>query len=898
MILSAIALTPLSSVVENIDYQFFNTDRNFTAISAISSFEGVDYVEYYALQDTADVSVENDNLTFLTKSRTFDWLDTNLKNKFVHYTDNESVDISSTTQIKTNFLLTSPYKDTFDYNVIPLKSTQGTNGEYDYNKISSTTVSREYNAVYQAPNSNIILQYETNATPLTFKSDNYTQFFVPPEVTPVSIENAGFEKNGAYEGNCPANSDLIFIDQYDTNFNDQNFNGLPLCMWLSGNTWMERWYDPNNISQGNALLPLVNTTSAINPVVDRPASQNLNPKNKVQYLRHGPERNKNYINSLSAHTVLNVSSWTNRMKYNNIDIFAVSPISEELYDEANLDGTTHYHIPPTNELHDKNDMTVGMWVYQDKWDSGIDTQYFGNFSNGEGYGLFYNTGANSNLLTLPTESGMIYGFNPRGIKVFEKSITQSLSLNSAKIELITTDMFGVRWVYDSVNKKIYQLETDDIIKQVIDLPSTANITRMEVNEANQLYIFNDTTSPRISGFSLDGELIYSSSATTYNIFTFDLDNTLLKDYGDHLAVDSQNNILKINGANLYKNNQLFYHIGERSSALKLDSEDNIYILRKNRLLKIDSLGFKKFDLVYDIPTGITDYSQEMGFVKNDNGKTDYDALWLVFNKNNYVMAVNTDGKILKRINLKDVVNLRVCQDFIINVHGDFTNYDIKRKYSVVDNKIISSANPAISLNVNLTCGSNKKIIQVHSSPKLLQGWNHLSFTHQIKNDDTYLTLYINGVQVAQSITNGIYFIDYGSKVSPFILGGHSGKLGARNVERSLNNEGYFVGKINDLRIYNRTLDSYEIRALARNLYWNKWFDMIWFMPTPTTTQMEEIELYHLNRYKGHKSNRYNIRIKNLQIDDEATQLIIANTIEKLLPKISPVHTQLNEVIFD
>lgn len=167
-----------------------------------------------------------------------------------------------------------------------------------------------------------------------------------------------------------------------------------------------------------------------------------------------------------------------------------------------------------------------------------------------------------------------------------------------------------------------------------------------------------------------------------------------------------------------------------------------------------------------------------------------------------------------------------------------------------------------------------------------------------QNDDTYLTLYINGVQVAQSITNGIYFIDYGSKVSPFILGGHSGKLGARNVERSLNNEGYFVGKINDLRIYNRTLDSYEIRALARNLYWNKWFDMIWFMPTPTTTQMEEIELYHLNRYKGHKSNRYNIRIKNLQIDDEATQLIIANTIEKLLPKISPVHTQLNEVIFD
>ena len=866
-------------------------------VSAVSSYEGVDYVEYYALQEVVDVSVENNNLTFLTKSKNFDFLDTDLKNKFNYYTDDKTVDVSSSQQIKSNFLLTSPYKSDFKYNVIPLKSSMGIADEYDYNKIGSTTVSREYNAVYQAPNSNLILQYETNTTPIVFKTDNYTQFFLPPEIPSFSLENSGFEKNGSYEGNCPANSDLVFLDRYDTNFNTSNFNGLPLCIWLSGNTWMERWYDPNNISQGNALLSLVNTSSAINPVVDRPASQNIYAKNKISYLRHGPQRNETYINSLSANQVLLVDSWTNRMKYNGIEVFAVSPISEEIYDTANLDGTYHYHIPPTDELLDKNDMTVGLWVNQEKWEAGIDTQYFGNFSNGEGYGIFYNTGANSNLLTLPTEGGMIYGFNPRGIKVFEKSVLTSLSLSSAKIEQITTDMFGVRYVYDSINKKIYQIETDDLIKQVIDLPSTANITHMEVNENNQLYIFNNTASPRISGFSSDGELIYSASASTYNTFTFDLNNTLHKDFADHLAVDSQNNIFKINGANLYKNNSLFYHIGERSSSLKIDSLDNIYVLRKNKLLKIDSQGFKQFDLTYDLPTNISDYSQEMGFVKTDNGKTDYDSLWLIFNKNNYVITVNTDGKILKRIDLKNVVNLRACADFTTSVKGDFTNFDIKRKYNKVNNKVISSTNPAISLKVNLVCGTSKKIIQIHTSPTDLQGWNHLAFSHQIKNNKTYLTLYINGVQKVQSITNGIYFIDYGSKVSPFILGGHSGKLGARNVERSLNNEGYFVGKLDDLRIYNRTLDSYEIRALSRNLYWNKWFDLTWYMPSPKTTRMEEIETFHLNRYKGHKSNKYNIRIRNLPIADEQTQLIIAQTIKNILPKISPVHTQLHEVIF-
>jgi hypothetical protein len=245
-----------------------------------------------------------------------------------------------------------------------------------------------------------------------------------------------------------------------------------------------------------------------------------------------------------------------------------------------------------------------------------------------------------------------------------------------------------------------------------------------------------------------------------------------------------------------------------------------------------------------------------------------------------------------------VVNLRACGDLKSNVKGDFSNYDVKRKYSTVNGAVISSTNPAISLKVNITCGTTKAIIQLHTSPLELQGWTHLAFTHQIINNKTILSIYINGTKVSSITIIGIYFIDYGSKVSPFIVGGHSGKLGARNVERSLNNEGYFIGQINDLRIYDKPLDSYEIQALARNLYWNKWSPMIWYMPTPKTTHMEEIVSYHLNRYKGHKSNKYNIRIKNLDIQDEATQLIIANTIKNLLPRISPVNTRLNEVIFD
>ncbi len=897
MILSAITLTPLSAVADNIEYFYFNGDRHDSDTYTMKEWEGMYVADYTALDDVIDVSVENNALTFLTNPKHQTFISPEISSNFVYYDDTTSVEVADHKALKNSLLLTSPYRSTLNYNVVPLKS-YSLEDHYDYSSVSDDVTIKRYDAIYQQPDASVVLQYKTSVVPVQFKSDTTKTIVLPDNIASYKLSALGFVDNGSWSGDRPANSDLILLDRYDTAHTTNNVNGLPLCHWLSGNTWMERWYDPNNISQGDALLTKVNTTSSINPVIDVVSNTVVGSKNKLTYIRNGEGRNQMFINSMSSNLIFHVNKWNTDISYNTVNGFVIplNTITEE-YSEMPADGSFHYHIPPTNELLDTNDHTISLWINQD-WKNGIDTQYFGNFSNDEGFGLFYNTGANSNLLTIPSSNGIIYGFNNRGIKVFEKDLNRDLNTSGINITYITTDIFGVRWLYDSYNKKIYRLDTDDLIKTVIDLPTTANITKMDIDESNNLYVFNGTTSPRISGFDVDGSVVYNSAATTYDTFVFNSAGTLTKDFADHIDVDSANNKFKIIGINLYKNNSIFYHVGQRVSAMRIDTDDNIWILRQNKLLKLDKNGKKVFDMVLPIPSALTDYGQELNFVRKDGKNGETDTVWVVINQLNQIIVLDMSGNITKRINVRDLVNPRLCKDLALQVKGHFSNFDIKKRYNRISNKIISRDNPAITYAVNLRCGDNKRIEQLHVAASSLQGWTNIAVVHQIVDDQTIITLYINGKAVSSKTINGIYFVDYGSKVSPFIIGGHSGKLGARNVERSLSNSGYFVGKLNDLRYYNRPLDPEEIKAVSRTLYWNKWFDLTWFMPTPETTAMEQIRHFHLNRYKGHKSNRYNLRIKGLDITDEPTREIIKNTIKSLLPKITPVNTQLNTIIFD
>jgi hypothetical protein len=178
-----------------------------------------------------------------------------------------------------------------------------------------------------------------------------------------------------------------------------------------------------------------------------------------------------------------------------------------------------------------------------------------------------------------------------------------------------------------------------------------------------------------------------------------------------------------------------------------------------------------------------------------------------------------------------------------------------------------------------------------------RGWNHLAFSIKNEKDSTVAKFYINGRLVNSQSFAKNYKIDYQYRSSPFIIGGISGKLGAKNIEKAIIKNGYFFGEIDEIRIYKKALNDFQILNLYLNTHYNKWEPISFYIKAPEITMLEEIDTFHINRYKGFKSNYFNIKIKNFT-DNSQLKTLIENYIRANISSFTPANTQLNEVIFE
>lgn len=891
--LSSISTLSLSDNISDFDLDYVNTERGISILSAQELS-----VSYHFLSSVQDFAVIPEGMVFLTdfyKLSSLFQIDSLTFNLYSYDTPdvvkNINVDVLSSIPIASQYLIVSPNISETSINIIPLKNTMSIQGEYgDMNTM------RTYDGIYLLPESrDIFLQYRSSVFPKQILPDATADIHLPDNISSFDISALKIIENGAYQGICPANSDQIFIDRTgyslytDSGFADKTTNGEPLCIWLSENSLYERWYDADNISQGDAYITQKNNNSYTS-IIDTVTMAQLSARNKLTYHRLGPISNSSFVNSLSSNLKIHFDSWGETFSDTSSSVqgFVIESYNGTS-DILSLDGTNHAHIPPTDDLHITENVTVGLWAYSDDWSKGVDTQLWGNFSNLEGYGLFYNTGATNELISFPTDNGFIYGFNFKGYKIFEKDV-RSLSLSSPSFEYIVTDYFGARWLWDNNSNKIIKLESDDLVSLSISLPESTNIKKMQINSQNEIFILDQTTNT-ISAFDIRGQLFDTINVSSpYNNFDIRTDDTLIFNYSRLTEIDSDNNVYKILGTNLYKNETMWYHFHNNIQTIKIGSDDSVYVYSSsNVLVKLDTDGTKLFEL--NIPLNFTEDTVEIGFVKENKNNVDFDVLWVIFNSNKLILKIDESGRIIKRINLRDVVNLKGCDTFNLTTKGDFTGFDIKRKY-----ELATSSDPAFSLKLNLKCGDNVKIVQVYvPAAHYRSGWVHLGFNLNIVDDNTHVNFYVNGKNQSQVILPSIYHIDYGTKVSPFIIGGNSGRLGAKNVERSLNKTGYFKGEIADIRIYDTALSGHEIQAISRNRFWDKWQPITLLVPTLPRTYLEKIERFHLNKYPGFKSNAYNLKISG--IDNSSDQINVENFIRANIKKISPANTLLNEIVF-
>jgi hypothetical protein len=913
------ALLPFSYFYQPDNLQFVNSERNFNiSLSSVSStnlflqfeefskfFNNITFTnEYFCfLTDYSNLSSFFNTVTtfssiscgydmkeFTTK---YDWI----KNNFTQ---------STTAYNHTQFLGIVDRDSKF--NILPLKTKYSINNEL----FSNTENYRNYQKIYNTSDS-LFLQFKIDQSPFTIEPDKYNLLFNSYNVNSCYINNAGFIENGAIGGDCPLNSDVIFFEQNEygsynnngpDNINSVN-NGTLLCLWLSSQTvepssskiWAERWYDPNTVTEGEAFITQKNTlSSSFSYIVDVASNKIFSEKEKLTYLRYGPKRNETFLSNISGDLQIYFKNWDKNFvsEVNNISGFVVGDYTKSS-ESLVLRGTNHAHIPPEDLMFINNDISVSLWAYADDWKVNNDSQFFGNFYDETGYGLYYNTGTTNNLISIPTSSDNLFALNYKGYKVYEKDLKDDLGLSGLSINYIKTDLFGNRWIYDSFNQNLYKIENDDLVIKTVNLPNTSQITKIDCDSHNNIYIL-DNFSHNISALNSSGNYISSYTLPSYkDNFEIDINDNIISDSAEFLTVNSLNQIVKMIGPTLYINNNRVLHLTDKPQSLRLDLYDNIWILFKDRLIKTDSKGIVIFDKKLNL--SFTNTDGEMCFVKVDKNNKEELQLWVIFNEGKQLIIFDSNAILVKRIDLTKLFVGKYCSSFKLNITGDFSGFDNKRKFERVNGEPITPLNPAFSVRAGLKCGNIKKLIRLDYPVTYADKWTHLAFTLQHKKDSTIANLYVNGRIVDQQVLEGNYNIDYEYKSSPFIIGGITGKLGAKNTEKAITNSGFFIGEVDEIRIYKKCLNDFSILNLYLNDHYDKWMPLNVYLKIPETTMLEEIDTFHINRYKGFKSNYFNIKIKNFT-DNENLKTLTENYIKDNISLFSPTNTQLNKVIFE
>jgi len=876
--LSSTEIILVSSVNNSFEYDYLQNGR-LNVENSISSFEGCIVNELNFLTNVVDIDSNENNILFLTDG--YKLTDISGDN-FTYYSSNKNIEFVNSVEKTYDWLfLTSTHSNKL--NILPLKNDFSEN---DQHLIYDNRFRRQYDGVY-LKNNNIALQYKTNSQTVELLSDKETSIIVPPNITAFDINSSSLTSIELYGEGSPINSDYIILDRENIDHSSNNVNGIPLCIWYNDETeqWTERWYDPNTVDPLDAFIAQKNTTSSENSIIDIVSTEEIFPKNKLIYSRMGEIRNSIHINSFTDNsTILDITAWNGRFSSNGNEIYSVPALPNITSDIGLFDSNYHYHLPPQDSFFEKSDFTVSFWANQD-WISGNDTQYFGNYREESGFGIFYENGSTIESITIATSGDMLYEFNSKGIKFLEKNLENSLG-HSANITKIACDIDERTWMFDSLNKKFYIKDSDNLITNIISTSNSSSIKKMDIDSHGNLYaMFSDRELLKINNASFDTSV---SAVSSYNDFYIKYDDSIELTYSDFSAENSEEDQYKILGTNLYKNNQIVYHLEERASSMRIDRDDNIWIIYRNKLLVLDKNSAPLIKKTFDLAKEEEITCQELEFITDLTGKT---LVWLFFNSNNIIIILNLDGKLVKRIDVKNIINLKNCQTLMMSVSGFLSNYESLRRY-------FHTGNSRITVKGRLSCGEdNFEKFRLSSNANHLTGYNHIAFKHQVSNNYTIVSLYINGSLVASEQYNGIYFMDHGNKVTPFLIGARSGKLGAKNVEKSLNRGGYFKGSLSKLRYYKVPLDDYKIRSLAKEKHWNLWHTGYWNMPTPSTTNIELIKSLQSLSYPGHASNTYDLRIKNTNLSNDE-KLRMENYIRSRASKYALAQSVLRNVIFE
>jgi hypothetical protein len=779
----------------------------------------------------------------------------------------------------------------------------------------------------------VFLSYDSSSKAKTILADKEYEFEIPYINNSVPISASGLVEAGARAASFPTVADRLFIT---SNHNNEIVPQHPVdsnlkwvCSWLSGSesgnkTWIDAFYNSRSITLDSATTNLFIDEFSRSQFSYLPSTLILNSNIKYKYYHVGDFSYKNYLTSIDSSAI--------SAPYIHINQWNINPLSSTnsnfkgyITDNSNstqsssffiLNGVNYITIPSV-QIAQGTSWSANLWIEVQDWEKIPLGQVFGNFDK-NGFGLVHDSPDICPVFTLIDNSSpeavsalhLNYKFDFLPHTNLSSQISPTSSYHSFDIILRTADL-GF-WAIDVYNSAAYKYDINNYLEHKISniFPNSADISQVEINSEEELFIYSKTHK-QIKKISTSGSItLFQELLENYERFEINSQNNLIFSNSNISVIDNEDILWEVFGFNLYKNGRIIASFPSKIQHIACDSSNCIWILHGlDSVSKISQKGIFEFkNLRIGKRSGIkeetevlpVDQFRYINFIKIPSPCSTLnemvDVALIIDTRDLELFYIMSDGFLKVKYNLNSFkLNSSLQTSFVCR--GDISCYNFLRKFKLKQNNNLSWKFYVLQqlIETNKVTKTKKLYSMDYNPSKLSKGWHMFSLVYD--SLASKIIYYVDSEEVEVLQLSGLSFIDSAS-TNPLCIGAYTLKNGILNKFINIEDQFKFKGKISDLRFYNSSISKENLLFIYKashpeNKTHSNFFT--WNIPSKNSSYVENIKHWFKTTLPGSKTNYFNINIHNLPIEDSNTKLVIENAIKANINKVSPLHTNLNNI---
>lgn len=822
-------------------------------------------------------------------------------------TDYPNINLNkSTLGLKTNNILHFEYENmtglsSLDVNTLKLKNTYtdkyiSKRGNCIVNSTFNTPVPffREYTNIYtggdqEAGYRDITLNYVFYNQDYNFPAGQRTEFTTASSMLPfdqINVNDTSFVADGSLGFSIPVLSDRITTKN---SLNTVDVYGSYLTTWLSGNTWVDRYYFPDMVSRKTALSG--------NPVF-QPTFDNV--LTKLAYLSSQKIEKLQYFDVISDLAFYpNETYYYERVGFDDVTTYVNSIcnlVQVGFTDVTTNEGVTN-STPVTSVAFEGNKYTS--IPVQSINDTGSFTVFFtmkntltnkfnyvmGNLIE-DGFGV-YSDSAITPIMYLKKDN-VLNAFNT------DTSLIYSLSFDETILDVV--DPGGLNDFHVIAGNNVYNISTDGTIIAKVNVPEisgyidyhhdngkiyflTTPTTYLEYDTTSNLYV----TGNKVTTFStneIETNGIFYHKGTVYGFAA----SNLKKDPENFLyGVYDNSTILRYQLDQPFEDTTVFARSGSIIRDFNIDRDGNLWMLHNNyELTKVDKN--RKFLNNLSFVDLLTCYS--IDFVNEYVGSTD--KFYPV------VLATDADKNVytIKDIDFATNVNttLLAMPSGFRGEQQNITGYN-----AFIDNTDYKNINFEIRLS-NIFNYLDKQNFKFSIPKETLSKFSN-TFCFSYSNDGV-VSLYLNSTLVGSQAVDQYKYIGNVFVRDNIIVGTvpfHNNTILSDFLGIPAYSKLAYT-ELSNFRFYNRGLSDTEIKSLY--LYKSGNINQLYTsLPCGQRNNVEEIQNLFKFTQPSFKSNVVDILVKDSGIEDLSLQQQLATGIVAEIKTSIPGDVTVRDVKF-